>query len=66
MTDDEALILDSLVKNGPAEPSTMSAGMRDALVACGYIRVVGGVLVITSAGIVALANHRRDDTPVPR
>lgn len=67
LAEQEIALLRALVKAGPLEPAKIAVGVREALIAAGYAHIVGGVLIVTSAGIVALSHHHRtDDTPVPR
>ena len=59
LTEKEIAILEILVKNGPLEPPEVPSGERESLLVNGYVRLVGGVLVTTHAGIVALADQRK-------
>ena len=60
LTDDEAHALSEIVESGPlASRVTLADAAHDSLIANGYVRWVGGVLVATIEGIAALADHSK-------
>ena len=66
LSNEEAASLDLIIQLAPVSPRAEIADrVHDALIERGFIRWVGGILIVTPKGIEALGRHRELPPPLP-